>query len=80
MIILVARSDLKMNYGILIAVDEEGAFQVVGVVDSRAWASELADEHLALGAENNLLCPWEFQIHRRGDNGFYTKIECWKVL
>jgi hypothetical protein len=68
-----------MNYGILIAVNEEGAFQVVGVVDSREEASELADEYLAFGPENNLLCPWEFQIHSRGNNGFYTKIDRWKV-
>jgi hypothetical protein len=66
-----------MNYGILVAVDEEGEFQVVGTVDSPIEASELADEYLALGPDNNLLCPWEFQIHRRGEGGFYTTIERW---
>jgi hypothetical protein len=66
-----------MEYGILVAIDEEYGFQVVGEVDSLEEASTLADEYLAFGPENNLLCPWEFQIHRRGPGGFYTTIERW---
>ena len=64
-----------MEYGILIAVGEEGLFQVIGAVDSREEAKQLADEYLRLGPDNGYVPPWEFQIHRRGNGGAYTNID-----
>lgn len=64
-----------MEYGILIAVAEDGAFQVVGAVDNRTEADHMADEYIALGPDNGYLAPWEFQIHKRGNGGAYTVID-----
>ncbi len=64
-----------MEYGILIAVAEDGAFQIIGAVDNREEAKTLADEYIAIGPENDYLAPYEFQIHRRGTGGAYTTIE-----
>lgn len=64
-----------MEYGILIAVGEDGGFQVVGAVDSRGEAKLLADEYIAHGPDNGYVAPWEFQIHRRGNGGAYTSID-----
>lgn len=64
-----------MNYGILVAVSEDGAFQIIGMVDSRDEALELANEYTALGPSNDCLAPWEFQIHKRGRSGFYVVVD-----
>lgn len=64
-----------MNYGILVAVAEDGNFQIVGAVDSRKEAQELADEYISIGPANDYLAPYEFQIHRRGNGGAYTNID-----
>jgi hypothetical protein len=64
-----------MNYGILVAVAEDGSFQIVGEVDNRDEAKTLADEYIALGPDNGYVAPWEFQIHRRGNGGAYTNID-----
>jgi hypothetical protein len=63
------------NYGILVAISEDGGFQIVGEVDNREEAKLLAREYIAHGPENNYLAPWEFQIHRRGNGGAYTNID-----
>jgi len=64
-----------MEYGILIAVAEDGAFQVVGAVDNRDEANYMADEYISLGPDNGYLAPWEFQIHKRSNGGAYTVID-----
>jgi hypothetical protein len=64
-----------MECGILVAVAEDGLFQIVGVVDNRDEAQFLADEYLRLGPDNDYLAPREFQIHRRGNGGAYTNID-----
>lgn len=64
-----------MEYGILVAVAEDGSFQIVGECDNRDDAKFLADEYIAHGPENDYLAPWEFQIHRRGKGGAYTVID-----
>ena len=64
-----------MEYGILIAVGGEGTFQILGAVDSREEAKQLADEYVRLGPDNGYVAPWEFQIHRRGKGGAYTSID-----
>jgi hypothetical protein len=64
-----------MNYGILVAVAEDGAFQIIGIVDNRNEAQELADNYIANGPESDCLAPCEFQIHKRGRDGFYTVID-----
>ena len=64
-----------MEYGILIAVAEDGQFQVVGAVSTRDEAHDLATEYLKIGPTNDYLAPWEFQIHRRSGRGSYTIID-----
>lgn len=64
-----------MKYGILVAVAEDGAFQIIGAVDNRDEAKVLADEYIAHGPDNDYLAPWEFQIHRRATDGAYTTID-----
>jgi hypothetical protein len=64
-----------MEYGILVAVAEDGSFQIVGECDNRDEAQRMADEYIALGPDNDYLAPWEFQIHRRADGGAYTNID-----
>lgn len=64
-----------MEYGILVAVAEDGSFQIVGAVDSREEARELANGYMRIGPENDYLAPWEFVIHRRGAGGAYTVVD-----
>ena len=64
-----------MEYGILIAVAEDGKFQIVGAVSSRDEAQTMADEYVKFGPANDYLAPWEFQIHRRSGRGAYTNID-----
>ena len=64
-----------MEYGILVAVAEDGGFQIIGAVDNREEAQALADNYLAIGPDADYLAPWEFQIHRRGNGGGYTVID-----
>ena len=47
-----------MEYGILIAVGEEGTFQILGAVDSREEAKQLADEYVWLGPDNGYVAPY----------------------
>ena len=65
----------QMEYGILVAVAEDGSFQIVGAVDNRNEAKDMADEYIAIGPNIDYLAPWEFQIHRRGNGGAYTVID-----
>ena len=62
-------------YGILIAIGEESSFQIVGEVDSIEEANALASEYLAIGPDASYVAPYQFEIHRRGDGGGWTKIE-----
>lgn len=64
-----------MEFGILVAVAEDGAFQIISEVDSREEAKTLADEYIAFGPDEGYIAPWEFQIHRRGNGGAYTIID-----
>ena len=64
-----------MEYGILIAVADNGTFQIVGAVDSRTEAQVMADGYLSSGADGDCLAPDHFEIHRRGQWGWYTRRE-----
>lgn len=64
-----------MEYGILVAVAEDGQFQIINAVDNINEAKLLADEYVAHGPENGYVAPWEFQIHRRGNGGAYTVVD-----
>ena len=64
-----------MEYGILIAVGEEGYFQIVGSVASVEEARELIQGYVTIGPYSGFVPPFEFQIHRRGTSGGYTLIE-----
>jgi hypothetical protein len=64
-----------MEYGILVAVAEDGSFQIIGSVDNQDEAQIMADQYIAIGPDNDYLAPWEFQIHRRGNGGAYTVID-----
>jgi hypothetical protein len=64
-----------MEYGILVAVAEDGSFQIVGAVDTRNEAKDMADEYILHGPLFDYLAPSEFQIHRRGNGGAYTVID-----
>jgi hypothetical protein len=65
----------EMEYGILVAVGEDGSFQIVGAVDNRNEAKYMADEYIRFGPDHGYVPPWEFQIHRRGNVGAYTNID-----
>jgi hypothetical protein len=64
-----------MEYGILVAVSEDGDYQIIGAVDSYKEAQDKIDEYLRLGPENDLLAPANFLIHKRGTGGFYNVSE-----
>jgi hypothetical protein len=64
-----------MEYGILVAVAEDGSFQIIGSVANRVEAQELAADYVVHGPENDYLAPYEFQIHRRSSTGGYTNID-----
>ena len=59
---------------ILIAIGEEGGFQVVGEADSLEECRGLANEYEVLGPEDDCLAPEEFQVHARSTGGFYRCI------
>jgi isocitrate dehydrogenase kinase/phosphatase len=61
-----------MEYGILVAVSEEGDYQIIGAVDSYAEAQEKIAEYVRIGPGIDLMAPANFLIHRRGQGGFYT--------
>ena len=64
-----------MEYGILIAIGEDGYFQIIGSVASINEARELIQDYVSIGPELGFVPPFEFQIHRRGTSGGYTLIE-----
>ena len=64
-----------MEYGILIAIGEDNSFQIVGSIASIDEANEAAENYLNIGPDAGYVAPYEFQIHRRGISGGYTKIE-----
>jgi len=64
-----------MEYGILIAVSEEGEFQIIGAVSSKDEAQEMADGYLKYRPETDSVVPDRFEIHRRGRGGLYQRIE-----
>lgn len=70
-----------MYYGILALETEEGAYQIIDEVDTRAEAEEMAANYLqcAQGHEDEYLCPARFVIHRRGSRGWYTVREVFTV-
>ena len=61
-----------MEYGILVAEDGNGLYQIIGSVWSLNEARELADEYIAHGPEFDYLAPDRFIINRRGTIGGYT--------
>ena len=61
-----------MEYGILVAESEDGAYQVIGAVWSLDEAQELKDQYIVAGPDNDYVAPERFVIHRRGDTGAYT--------
>ena len=61
-----------MEYGILVAVSEDGDYQIIGEVDSYKEAQERVEEYMRIGPDNDLLAPSNFLIHRRGPGGFYN--------
>ena len=64
-----------MEYGIVVAVSEAGAFQIVGACDSLVEAHEMAADYMVVGPETGSLAPSEYQVHRRGNSGAYTVVE-----
>lgn len=69
-----------MEYGILIAVmygelEENDKFQVIGAISNMEDVRELTVNYLKNGPDNQAIPADEFQIHRRGPNGFYSIIE-----
>ena len=64
-----------MEYGILIAIGEDGDFQIIGSVASINEARELIQNYVSIGPELGFVPPFEFQIHRRRANGAYALIE-----
>ena len=64
-----------MEYGILVAIGEEGYFQIIGSVASIDEARELIQHYVTIGTDSGFVPPFEFQIHRRGTSGGYTLIE-----
>ena len=62
-----------MEYGILIAVGEEGYFQIVGSVASVEEARELIQGYVTIGPYSGFVPPFEFQIHRM------TRDEIWSA-
>lgn len=68
-----------MEYGILIAVGEDGTFQIVNEVHSLNEANESAQNYLTYGPKMDWVAPYEFQIHRRGAEGAYVTIEKFNI-
>jgi hypothetical protein len=61
-----------MEYGILIALGEDGIDQPVGVVGSREEADELIANYITHGPDAGCVAPWGFVIYRRGPGGWYS--------
>jgi hypothetical protein len=64
-----------MEYGILVAVSEEGDYQIIGRVDSVEEARNMAWEYIDHGPMSDLMAPDYFVIDRRSTGGWYTKRE-----
>lgn len=64
-----------MEYGILIAEDFDGHYQIVGAVASRDEARELANNYCDRGPAEEMVAPERFIIHRRGQRGWYNERE-----
>ena len=64
-----------MEYGILVALNENRDFQIVGAVSSVEEAKELIRNYFTVGVNAYWMPPDSFQIHRRGVTGGYTHIE-----
>ena len=60
-----------MNYGIL-AVESEDMYQIIGAVDSKDEALELAREYERTADPNRDCPPESFVINRRDQFGRYT--------
>jgi len=63
-----------MNNAFLMAVAEDGAFQIVGETSSLEEARDMADNYTAHGPDDGCIAPMEFQVHMRGAGGWYTRI------
>ena len=63
-----------MEYGILVA-ENDGAYQIIGAVDSVSEAQELIDNYIVVGPDCDLMAPESFVIMRRDANGFYRRRE-----
>lgn len=64
-----------MNDGILIAVGEDGGFQVVAQVASLSEAQEMIADYITHGPFCDCLAPDHFEVHSQGPTGYYTRIE-----
>jgi len=62
-----------MEYGILMAIGEEGGFQVVGIASSEDEAAEMAAGYMKYGPDSDCLAPDHFELHRNY-NGIYNRI------
>lgn len=62
-----------MDTGILMAIGEDGDFQVVGLASSEDEAAELAAGYMKYGPDNDCIPPARFELHRNY-NGIYNRI------
>jgi hypothetical protein len=62
---------MQMNYGILV-VESDGMYQIIGTIDSKDEALELAREYERTADPDRDCPPETFVINRRDDVGRYT--------
>ena len=67
-----------MNYGILV-VESDDLYQIIGAVDSKDEALELAREYERTADPDRDCPPESFVIHRRDQVGRYTVREVLEV-
>ena len=56
---------------VLIAVAEDGGFQVVNIVDNMAEAQQMAHDYMCAA---DGICPERFELHIRGEHGYFIKV------
>jgi hypothetical protein len=64
-----------MQMKVLIAIGEDGSFQIVNVVSSMSEAEEMARDYVANGPRYDWLAPVQFELHSRGPFGAYINID-----
>jgi hypothetical protein len=69
---------MQMNYGVLV-VECEKMYQIIGAVDSKDEALELAREYERTANSDRDCPPESFVINRRDDVGRYTIREVLEV-